>query len=52
MSPSAEKLCGTLGNENREAATRKSDSKTETAEKEVKLGGKEQLEWSQRQQEK
>lgn len=27
VSPSAEELCGTLGTENREIATRKSDSK-------------------------
>lgn len=39
VSPPAEKLCDSLGKENREAATRKSDSKSETAEKGVKLEG-------------
>lgn len=42
VSPSAEELCGTLGTENREIATRKSDRKTgrETARRGVKLGRK------------
>lgn len=41
VSPSAEELCGTLGTENREIATRKNDSKRlkerETAGKSVKV---------------
>ena len=37
VSPSAEELCGTLGTENREIATRKSDSKRDGKGKEKKV---------------